>query len=242
MPHPENPLSHVHNPEVIGNTRLFLFDLYDTAVDLNGTIKKGITGLDATIDGVLFARRWREQYSQLLDAFQDGKIPWLDLDTLMRRGLEEVLPEFNLADAPSETKDKLIDAWYHPEPWPDTKNALERLRKKGYTMATMSNATLTMQREIAKTIGIDFDYYFSSDAVEAYKQNIRMFQQAFGQGFGTHEITMVANWLGDLKTAASANIGFNTAYVYRSKDPSEADFEADIAARDLTELADVFGA
>lgn len=237
----ERSLHRQKDPEIVQRTKVLLFDLYDTTVDLNGSIRQAVTKLQRGVDVESFARDWRQQYGDLLDAVRDQKRPWADLDTLMREGLKEILPKHGLSDLSEENTITLIDAWYHPNPWDDSKEGLQRLKKKGYTLATMSNATETMQREIAKKIGVEFDAYFSPDNVRAYKQNPRMFLQALTLGSNI-EITMVTNWPGDFKAAASNAVGFNTVYVYRSDDPSQSDFSADITVRNFTELAEVFGA
>ena len=49
-----------------------------------------------------------------------------------------------------DDKGRLMRAWYEPEPWPDTREGLERLKNKGYILATMSNASIRMQKIISE--------------------------------------------------------------------------------------------
>ena len=129
---------------------------------MDDPIKALMNQLNPGIDAQAFLSRWVQQYVTLVTAIIDRKMQWANLDTLIRSGLDTVLsePEFDRVGLSQDDKDRLMRAWYEPEPWPDTREGLERLKKKGYILATMSNASNRMQEKIAEkypqTIGFSF--------------------------------------------------------------------------------------
>lgn len=222
--------------------KVLAFDLYGTLVDLDGTITDKVDKLGRGLDGVNFAHLWREKYGEWIEKVHKKEIGWVSLARLVGLGLQELLNEFNLTDLTPNEIDDLKNAWTSPKPFPDVKEGLDRLRKKGYILATISNAGDTMQREIAKSIGIEFDHYFSSDKVQAFKPDPLIFNQALSLSFPPRQVMMVAESMGDLNSAASELVGFQTAYIHRThKGPVPPGLPYTLIAQDIRGLIDQLG-
>ena len=230
--------------EMIGNIKVLVFDLYDTVFDLNGTIREKVAALGRNIDPDQFTNAWRNQYGTLMDAVRKNVgtgSAYVELDGLMRRGLVAVLSQFGITDFTTDNSENLMDAWYHPKTQDDSKKGLILLQDAGFILGTMSNASEKMQTEMLKTIGIKFDHIFSSDKIMTYKPDPKMFQQALSTNFSPEQIMMVANYPGDLLAAGSSEVGFRTAYIYRSEE-APSGFNFDLVVKDFTDLAELLSA
>lgn len=227
--------------EKIKGVKILVFDLYDTLVDLEGTIAERVENLRLNVDAQTFATSWRKNYWLETDKVTIKERDWTPLEDLLDEGLEETLQVFGLNDLSDEEKASLKSAWTSPNPYPDTREGLESLQRKGYVLAAMSNASETIQRQIAKRIGIDFGHYFSSDKVKTFKPAPEFFKQALVLGT-PQQIMMVAESESDLNGAASDNVGFQTAYIYRAHRgdiPTELTYNT--VARDILGLATQLG-
>ena len=229
-------------PEKLKGVKILAFDLYDTLVDLEGTIEQKVERLQKGVKARDFAKRWREQYGNWMDEVRKKNLTWTPLEELIGIGLNITLAEFGLNNLTSDEKNSLKSAWTSPIPYPDSREGLERLQRKGFVLATMSNASEATQRQIAKSIGIEFDHYFSSDSVETFKPAPEFFQQALGWST-PQQIMMVAESASDLNGAAAEDVGFKTAYIHRihrGELPTGLTFN--IVVRNIQELADKLGA
>ena len=75
-------------------------------------------------------------------------------------------------------RDQLLDAYSRLTPWPDTVEALRRLRAADLRVITIANFSPTMLRENAERAGLTplFDALVSTDANHTYKPDPRAYQ------------------------------------------------------------------
>lgn len=218
--------------EVFKSVKLIIFDLYDTTVNLNGAIRLQAINHGLNNPGRI-VELWRKQYVRLMKetqlAVEKDPNAWKPLDELMAEGLDIAMPNLDVS-----ARQDLLSAWSNPLLWPEVLDVLNSLRQKGYVLATMSNASEKMQRNIAEAIGFEFDHYISPDKVHAYKPDSVIFKQALaaGNGYKPNEIIMVANFPGDLDTASS--VGFKTAFINRDNLAVPANY--DLVTPDFTAL------
>ena len=80
------------------NIRAFIFDVFGTVVDWRTSITKQCESFGDTKgivrDWAEFADSWRSKYHPYMDKVRHGELPWTNLDSLHRMGLEETLDEF----------------------------------------------------------------------------------------------------------------------------------------------------
>lgn len=75
-------------------------------------------------------------------------------------------------------KMQLLDVWLNLSVWPDVKPALEKFREKNIRLGFLSNFSEEMLRANARNSGIEdiFEFYLSTDRVEAYKPSPLAYQ------------------------------------------------------------------
>jgi 2-haloacid dehalogenase len=220
------------------------FDVFGTVVDWRSTIiregvqwnqKKGLT-----INWADFADRWRAGYQPAMAKVRNGEFPWMKLDDLHRRILDDLLVEFKLTGLTDQEKDHLNRVWHRLTPWPDAIEGLTRLRQK-FILATLSNGNISLLVEMAKFSGLPWDSVLSAELFHHYKPDREVYLGAADLlGCQAAELMMVAAHPGDLKAAQA--YGLRTAFVPRPLEYGPAKSEApagtyDVTAADFLELA-----
>ena len=122
----------------------------------------------------------------------------------------------------SNDRRRLLDAYLHLEPWPDTMEALGKLRASGISIVTLANFSPTMLRLNAENAGLTrfFDLFLSTDLNHTYKPDPRAYRLALDHlGLDKQEIVFAAfaGW-----DAAGAKVfGYPTFWVNRFNQPLE---------------------
>lgn len=230
--------------------KALVFDVFGTVVDWRSSIIHEGQQLNATkglsVDWAAFADAWRGRYVPSMQRVARGELPWMNLDALHHRSLENLLVEFKVSNLSEDAKEQLNRVWHRLEPWPDAKEGLGRLRAK-YILATLSNGNVALLVNMAKHAGLQWDCVLSAEIFHAYKPDPRTYLGAAALlGLPVHEVMMVAAHPDDLQQA-KAN-GLQTAYVPRPTEHGAANAEAtkylsephpdfDITARDFVDLA-----
>ena len=116
----------------------------------------------------------------------------------------------------------LLEAYLHLTPWPDTANALRRLRKSGVRVIALANFSPSMLRTNAEHAGlIDlFDAFVSTDANHTYKPDPRAYR------LGTNRLhlakqDMLFAAFGGWDAAGAKSFGYPTVWINRFNQPVE---------------------
>ncbi|GAC1369223.1 MAG: haloacid dehalogenase type II [Ktedonobacteraceae bacterium] len=227
------------------------FDVFGTVVDYRTTIiREGAQlnqakGLD--VDWARFAIEWRGRYRPALNRIIRGEEPWVKLDIIHRRALDELLPIFGVHTLSEEEKVQLNRVWHRLLPWPDAVAGLTRLRSR-FILATLSNGNVSLQVNMAKYSHLPWDVLLSAELVQAYKPDPRAYQMALNLlDLSPQEIMLVAAHPDDLQAAHAQ--GWYTAFVPRPGEASESDVTNptllatfDVVASDFEDLAQQLGA
>lgn len=198
------------------------------------------------LPGPAFADAWRGRYAPDMDRVRRGELPWLNLDQLQRRSLDELLPQFGGEALDAEAREDLVLAWRRLPPWRDSRPGLARLRRR-YLVATLSNGGVALLTELAKHGRLTFDCILSAELCRHYKPDPEVYRMAFELlGLAPSEVMMVAAHRGDLRAAQGC--GLRAAFVERPREFGSAargdrlpDPEADVEAGDFIELATRLG-
>lgn len=237
--------------ESISGVRALTFDVFGTVVDWRSSIIRecGRLGNSKGIDRDWgkFADSWRGGYAPAMNMVRTGEIPWTSIDTLHRMVLERLLEEYGIDGLSENEKAELNRAWHRLEPWPDSIEGIERIRKR-FIAATLSNGNVSLLVDMAKHAGITWDCVLSSELSGHYKPDKEVYMTAAGLlGLEPGSIMMVAAHTDDLLAARS--LGFKTAFVSRPLEfgPSDRaeetdDMPFDIIAQDFLDLAGKLGA
>lgn len=231
--------------------RALTFDVFGTIVDWRSTVIEEGEALGARVgvraDWAAVADAWRGRYRPAMARVGHGELPWLDFDELHRLTLDEVIQELGIAGLADAERARFATVWHRLRPWPDARPGLARLAEH-FTLATLSNGTEAMLREIAGRAGLPFDRIISAEHARAYKPDPSVYRLACEHlGLDADEVMMVACHGHDLE--AARGVGMRTAFVGRplewgpgggvDRDPG-ASF--DVEASDLEDLAGRLGA
>ncbi len=229
--------------------KVLAFDVFGTVVDWRSGVMAELAAVardhDLSVDTGTFADAWRKRYQPFLDRARRGEMPWQVLDDLHRAALREVVAEFSLQVLPETDLDRLVLAWHHLPPWPDSVSGLTRLRSR-FVLTTLSNGGMALLVELARTAHLPFDCILSTELVKSYKPDPRIYRLV-PDLLAVHpaQAMMVAAHSYDL--AAAADQGMRTAFVRRPQEwgtekAAIPDFPVDIVAEDFLDLASQLGA
>ncbi|MBL8352777.1 MAG: haloacid dehalogenase type II [Burkholderiaceae bacterium] len=238
------------NPSLPTEIRALVFDVFGTVVDWRSSIIAegralgGRLGPDA--DWPALADAWRAGYFGSMAQVAKGELPWMTIDALHRRVLDELLPRFGLAALDEAARDHLNRAWHRLAPWPDSVAGLARLRSR-YVTATLSNGNVSLLVNMAKHAGLPWDCVLSAELFGRFKPDPEVYLGAARLlGFAPPQLMMVAAHPSDL--AAARRAGLKTAYIPRPDEYGPGgwmepvgDRVFDLVAPDLRALADQLG-
>ena len=117
---------------------------------------------------------------------------------------------------------QLLDAYLHLTPWPDTADALHRLREAHVRVITIANFTPMMLRANAERAGLTplFDALVSTDANHTYKPDPRAYQLGVDRlKLEKRDIVFAA--FGGWDAAGAKSFGYPTVWVNRLGQPLE---------------------
>ena len=119
-------------------------------------------------------------------------------------------------------KRELANAYLHLTPWPDSADALRRLRESGLRVIALANFSPTMLRSNAEHAGLAwaFDALVSTDANRTYKPDPRAYRLAVDElRLAKQDIVFAA--FGGWDAAGAKLFGYPTVWVNRSHQPAE---------------------
>jgi 2-haloacid dehalogenase len=119
-------------------------------------------------------------------------------------------------------KEQLLQAYLHLTPWPDTADALRRLRDSGVRIITIANFSPEMLRTNAEQAGLIglFDLLLSTDANHTYKPDPRAYALGMQRlHLAKQDIVFAA--FGGWDAAGAKSFGYPTIWVNRFNQPVE---------------------
>ena len=193
--------------------QVLAFDIFGTVVDWHGGIAREICALRPQVDGNAFALAWRSGYKPAMQRVMSGELGWTLIDDLHRLILDQVLPQFDLADMPEEERRHLNKAWHRLDPWPDAVEGLTRLKRR-FTISTLSNGNIGLLTNMAKRAGLPWDCVLSAEVFRKYKPDPGTYL-GVARVFDVppQQVMLVAAHQDDL--AAARKCGLQTAYIER---------------------------
>ena len=195
--------------------RVLLFDVFGTLVywrsSLIETAERTAVGSYPQADWPCIIDDWRRAYQPAMDRIRDGA-PWRDLDSLQRETLAGVLARHSIRLSPADCQ-TLITGWRQLRPWPDSREGLDRLRRRHVT-ATLSNGHLALLADLLKFADLRVDVVLSAQLAGGYKPDPKVYLTALELlGCPPEEAGMVAAHASDLQAAAA--LGLRPIFVRR---------------------------
>ena len=230
------------------HVRALVFDVFGTVVDWRSSVIFEGEALTRThgvaVDWGAFADEWRRDgYLAGIARVRSGEWPWMRVDAIHRRKLNELLPKYGLTALKKVEITELNHVWHRLTPWPDSVPGLLRLRRR-YTIAPLSNGDLSLLTNMAKRAGLPWDCILAAELFGHYKRDPEVYLGAARLlDLRPDEVMLVAAHVGDLLGARAC--GLRTAYVFRPLEfgpdtarEAQPDPPFDIVARDFADLAD----
>ncbi len=141
-------------------------------------------------------------------------------------------------DLPLEKQKQLLSIWLNLAIWPDVKPALQQFKNKNIRLGFLSNLTEAMLRANARNSGIEdaFDFYLSTDSVQAFKPSPLAYQMGVeALKLPKESITFAA--FGGWDAAGAKWFGYPTVWVNRLETPIEKlDFKPDSMGKGIDQL------
>ena len=230
----------------IANVKALVFDVFGTVVDWrNGVAREAeriLKPLGYSIDWLAFADAWRALYQPSMEEVRSGRQPFVKLDVLHRRMLDQIRPRFGLEKLDARVADDLNLAWHRLDAWPDVAPGFARLSRK-FMLAPCSNGNIALMVDIARRNKIPWDAILGSEIARDYKPKPRVYLAAAeALNLTPGEVMMVAAHSDDLRQAASN--GLRTGHVGRPGEGGPGTGETaprvpvDVAASNFNDLAD----
>ena len=195
--------------------RVLLFDVFGTLVDwrssLIGIAETTAARAGQQADWAAVVDDWRRAYQPAMDrARQDAT--WRDLDALQRETLAGVLARHGVP-LPVAGQESLVRGWRQLRPWPDSREGLDRLRRRHIT-ATLSNGHLALLADLLKFADLRVDVVLSAQLAASYKPNAEVYITALQLlECQPGEAGMVAAHPSDLEAAAA--LGLRPIFIRR---------------------------
>ena len=197
--------------------KALLFDVFGTVVDWRTGIAIEVQMIakkyNIELNADDFADAWRAEYQPAMEQIRSGKRSFTILDILHLENLKKIAPRFNLNNLSNEDLNFLVTAWHRLPGWPDSSQALIKLKKK-FILATQSNGNIALMVNMAKYSNLSWDVILGAEVLGHYKPEPEAYIKACkALNLKPSECLMVAAHDDDLKAASLQ--GMKTAYVHR---------------------------
>ena len=230
--------------------KALVYDVFGTCVDWRTGVARDaeriLKPLGYKIDWLAFADAWRALYQPSMEEVRSGRQPFVTLDILHRRMLDQIRPKFGLEKLANQVADDLNLAWHRLDTWPDTVPGFVRLKRK-FILAPCSNGNIALMVDIARRNSIPWDAILGSELARDFKPKPAVYlMTAAALNLHPNEVMMVAAHSDDLRQAASN--GLRTAHVARPGENGPGTGESaprvpvDFAAKSMEDLARQLGA
>ena len=135
------------------------------------------------------------------------------------------------------------EAYRSLTPWPDVREGLAELRRRGIRLAFLSNLTAAMLDANLKQAGLSefFEPHLTTDRVQAYKPSPRAYQMGL-DAFGLQKSQIAFAAFGAWDAAGAKWFGYPTVWVNRGGvPPEELGAQPDRVAKDFSGLVEFVG-
>lgn len=227
-----------------------VFDTFGSVVDWRGSLVAEMTELAArrgvTGDWESVADAWRDGYHRMLDEVVAGTREWDNLDVLHREMLEDAIKERGITGFSAADLDYINLGWHRLKAWPDSVAGIKRLKTK-FIVGSLSNGTVRLLVDMAKSANLGWDVIFGSDTFKRFKPHPEAYLgTARLLGCEPGQLMLASAHNGDLGNARWN--GLQTAFFLRTTEygPNQtidltAEQNWDVIADDIEDMATKLG-
>ncbi len=193
------------------NIKAIIFDAYGTLFDVNSAAEKCKGKIGDKWEN--FANYWRTtqlEYTWLRSLMNRHKDFW----QVTEDSLDKSMQAFKID---SLMRNELLDLYKVLSTFPEVKEVLNKLKKKNYKLAILSNGTPSLLKELVKSNNLDniFDDIFSIEEVKTYKPDPKVYNIPIKKyQIQKSEVAYLSANTWDV--SAGGNYGFNPVWVNRN--------------------------
>ena len=193
------------------NIKAIIFDAYGTLFDVNSAAEKCKGKIGDKWEG--FANYWRTtqlEYTWLRSLMNKHKDFW----QVTEDSLDKSMQAFKID---SLMRNELLDLYKVLSTFPEAKEVLNKLKKKNYKLAILSNGTPSLLKELVKSNNLDniFDDIFSIEEVKTYKPDPKVYNIPIKKyQIQKNEVAYLSANTWDV--SAGGNYGFNPVWINRN--------------------------
>ena len=217
------------------NIKAIIFDAYGTLFDVNSAAEKckGKIG-DKWED---FANYWRTtqlEYTWLRSLMNRHKDFW----KITEDSLDKSMKFFKIDNS---MRNDLLDLYKVLSPFSEVKETLNKLKKKDFKLAILSNGTPSLLENLVKNNNLEniFDDIFSIEEVEIFKPDSKVYELPVNKyNIKKDEILFLSANTWDV--SGGGNYGYNSVWVNRNKNIFDnLDYQPLDEIHDLSELLEI---
>ena len=217
------------------NIKAIIFDAYGTLFDVNSAAEKCKGKIGDKWES--FANYWRTtqlEYTWLRSLMNRHKDFW----QVTEDSLDKSMQAFKID---SLMRNELLDLYKVLSTFPEVKEVLNKLKKKNYKLAILSNGTPSLLKELVKSNNLDniFDDIFSIEEVKTYKPDPKVYNIPIKKyQIQKNEVAYLSANTWDV--SAGGNYGFNSVWVNRNKNIfDKLDYLPKNEVKNLNQLLDI---
>ena len=217
------------------NIKAIIFDAYGTLFDVNSAAEKckGKIG-DKWED---FANYWRTtqlEYTWLRSLMNRHKDFW----KITEDSLDKSMKFFKIDNS---MRNDLLDLYKVLSPFSEVKETLNKLKKKDFKLAILSNGTPSLLENLVKNNNLEniFDDIFSIEEVGIFKPDSKVYELPVNKyNIQKDEILFLSANTWDV--SGGGNYGYNSVWVNRNKNIFDnLDYQPLDEIHDLSELLEI---
>ena len=217
------------------NIKAIIFDAYGTLFDVNSAAEKckGKIG-DKWED---FANYWRTtqlEYTWLRSLMNRHKDFW----KITEDSLDKSMKFFKIDNS---MRNDLLDLYKVLSPFSEVKETLNKLKKKDFKLAILSNGTPSLLQNLVKNNNLEniFDDIFSVEEVGIFKPDSKVYELPVNKyNIKKDEILFLSANTWDV--SGGGNYGYNSVWVNRNKNIFDnLDYQPLDEIHDLSELLEI---
>ena len=219
----------------MNNIKSIIFDAYGTLFDVNSAAEKCKDKIGDKWEG--FSNYWRTtqlEYTWLRSLMKRHKDFW----QVTEDSLDKSMKTFKID---SSMRSELLNLYKVLSTYPEVKNVLNDLKKRGYKIGILSNGTPTLLNELVKSNNLEniFDDIFSIEEVGIYKPDSKVYEIPIKKyKINPNEIVFLSANTWDV--SGGGNYGYNAIWVNRNKNIFDnLDFKPKNEVSNLTQLLDI---
>ena len=217
------------------NIKAIIFDAYGTLFDVNSAAEKCKGNIGDKWED--FANYWRTtqlEYTWLRSLMNRHKDFW----KITEDSLDKSMKFFKIDNS---MRNDLLDLYKVLSPFSEVKETLNKLKKKDFKLAILSNGTPSLLENLVKNNNLEniFDDIFSVEEVEIFKPDSKVYELPVNKyNIKKDEILFLSANTWDV--SGGGNYGYNSVWVNRNKNIFDnLDYQPLDEIHDLSELLEI---